>query len=448
MLHRFGFSWLLVGLLSSCIVFQATGQLTALNSDGKVAVFYLNGYGYRDTIFVFNQAPQPKTGDLSLLQDELSTFRWYRFDYDAQKFSEQPFYEIGNVTSTSRTNLTQGGYKVTVTSQGDLAPRDSFVAWLYMNPANFGFELLKDDRGELLYNYKNCFFTDFILRPNTEQSSFRYYNPGRLEQGALTFDNRISYAMRRGDDPEEILSLNVQGNIQYLRDNMPPYEDTQYSFRAYDMFGVERKDEIMYRSIIPFVKIDEPHLPETDPASAPVPVKFTYTPYNVSEYVWLFGDGDSVVYNLENLAPDTIKHTYYAPNKQPGHRVTVKVISLNRCAPVHTIEPVMVIVEDPLLEVGNVFTPNNDGFNDYFKPHTLSLRQFEIWIFTRAGKRVYYYRGDDLRSWEGWDGRIENSGHDAAPGIYFYSIRALGWDNPSTRNPQPGPYNGSVYLYR
>ena len=431
-------------MLTGCCTLQALGQLTARNADGKAATLYTNVYGNHDSIFVFNQIPQPKTGNLSLQQSGLSTFKWYRFDYNVQDFEKQPFATIENATATSQNHLEQGGYKVTVTPQSEAAPRDSFVSWLYMNPG-FNFNLYKNDRGEVLWGYTHCDHTDFILRPNTIQSSFTYYHPGRLQQGAITFDNKITYTMKPGNGQEVAKLLNAQGGTQYLRDNSPPYEDTQYYFRAYDMFGIERKDEVKYITIIPYVTVDKPVLPETDPTSAPVPAKFTYKSYNVSEYVWRFGDGDSVMYDLENPAPDTVKHIYYTPKKQ-GYQVTVKVTSLSRCT--YTTIPEIITVDDPWLDVANVFTPNNDGLNDYFKPNAVSLRGFEIWIYTRAGKRVYYYRGDDLRSWEGWNGRIENSGKDAAEGVYFFTIRALGWDNPPTRNPQAGPYSGSFHLYR
>jgi gliding motility-associated-like protein len=441
-----GFRLFCMAVLTFCFSVQATGQLTARNADGKQATQYTNTYGNRDTIFVFNQIPQPQTGNLSLQQTGLNTFRWYRFDYNANPpdFEKLPFVTIENVEMSSQTNLAQGGYKVTVTPQGEAAPRDSFVAWLYMNPG-FSFNLYKDDNGEVVWWYKYCDRTDFVCRPNTVQSSFTYYHPGRSQQGAFTFANRITFVMKSGNNTEVPISLNTQGDTQYLRENSPPYEDTPYYFRAYDMFGIEMSDDIMYRTIIPFVTIDTPVLPDTDPTSAPVPVNFTYKPYNVSEYVWRFGDGDSVMYDMENQIPDTVKHIYYTPRKQ-GYQMTLKVTSLNNC--IFTTIPEMITVDDPWLEVANVFTPNNDGLNDYFKPQTVSLRGFEIWIYTRAGKRVYYYRGDDLRSWEGWDGRIEKSGKDAAEGVYFYTIKAWGWDNPPTRSPQAGPYSGSFHLYR
>jgi gliding motility-associated-like protein len=427
-----------------CSTQHAAAQLTARSADGKAATKYNNAYGVCDTIFVFNQTPQPKTGNLSLRQQGASTFRWYRFDYNAERFERQPFTTDADVDATLRDNLSQGGYKVTITPQGATAPRDSFVAWLYMNPG-FDFNLYKDDRGEVIFNYKSCSFTNFILRPNTEQSSFAYYNPLRLQQGVLTLDNEIKFVMKRGGEPETATPLNTQGNTQYLRDGSPPYEDMLYDFRAYDMFGVERTDRIMYRTIIPFATINPPALPDRDPASAPVPAGFTCKAYNTAEYEWRFGDGDSIKYAPGTPAPDTVKHIYYTPRKA-GYEVVLKVTSMWNCT--YTSEAVKISVDDPLLETANVFTPNGDGKNDYFKPFAVSLRRFEIVIYTRAGKRVYRYIGDDLRNWDGWDGRIENTGKNAAAGVYFYTIKAAGWDEPPTKNPQSGPYSGCFHLYR
>ena len=431
-----------VGILACCSALQASGQLTARNTDGKEPTVYTNAYGNRDTIFVFNQ---PKTGNLSLRQSGQNTFKWYRFNYDTPNF--ELFDEVVNAAETSKDGLPEGGYKVTVTSSGATAPRDSFVAWLYMNPG-FEFVLFKNQNGEIseTHSYRQCTHTDFVFDSKfpTRQSSFKYYHPGRLQQGTLTFENKITFMMKPENGSEVELRLNLQGSSQYLRDNSPPYEDTRYYFRAYDLFGVEKKDDIMYRTVIPYVTLNQPVLPETDPTSAPVPVKFTWKPYNVSKYEWQFGDGTTEVFDLETVT-DTVMHTYYTPKTQ-GYLVELRVTSQYDCT--YTTDAVRITVDPPLLEVPNVFTPNNDQQNDYFKPNAVSLRRFEIWIYTKAGKQVYYHRGDDLRNWEGWDGRIQNSGNEAAEGVYFYHIKAAGWDEPPTRNPRPGPYSGSFHLYR
>ena len=430
-------------VLAGCPVLQVSGQLTARNANGKVATSYANAYGNRDTIFVFNQK---ETGNLSLQRSGINTFKWYKFNDDVKRFESIGTDDV-DVETTLRENLAQGGYKVTVTPQGATAPRDSFVAWLYMNPG-FEFELYKNLNGEVVDNggYKHCQYTVFRLNSNTVQSSFTYYDPRNLQQ-AIIFNNRITYTMKKGSDFEDPTSLNVQ-TYQYFLDNNPPYEDTQYFFRAYDMFGIEKRDEIMYNTIIPYITINQPVLPDTDPTSAPVPVEFTYKSYNVREYVWRFGNGDSIAYDSfdeERLPPETVTYTYNTPKMQ-GYEIRVKVSSPRYC--LYISDPVKITVDPPLLEVANVFTPNNDGLNDYFKPNTVSLRRFEIWIYARSGKRVYYYRGDDLRSWEGWDGRVENTGKEAAEGVYFYTIKAYGWDEPPTKNPFSGPYNGSFHLYR
>jgi len=105
------------GMMACFTVVQALGQFTSLNADGTVATLYINAYGNRDNIFVFNQTPQPKMGDLSLRfsesselpesesEPDLFTFKWYRFDYDIQNFEEQPFYTDDDI-ETSQTGFT------------------------------------------------------------------------------------------------------------------------------------------------------------------------------------------------------------------------------------------------------------------------------------------------------------------------------------------------------
>ena len=441
--------WFGVGLLAGCSILQATGQFTARNTDYKVATQYINAAGKHDTIFVFNQTPVKKMGNLSLRPSELCTFKWYRFNDNNKKF--EFIDEQTNATETSKNDLAEGGYKLTVTYAGETAPRDSFVAWLFMNP-EFDFSLRKMNNEVPDVGYKFCEFTNFRIDSYTAPSSFTYYHPVSLEQCILA--NEIArYTMQRENGEEITIQPDKPNNYIYLRDNSPPRKDTQYTFRLYDKFGGMASDEIMYRTILPDVKIERPQLPDIDSESAPVPVIFTCTPNGLSlqnyEYVWRFDSknpkGDSIVYDYDRPPPDIVEYTYYTP-KTEAYQVTLRVTSSERCS--YTTDPVTITVKPPSLDVANVFTPNNDDMNEYFKPNAVSLRRFEIWIYTRAGKQVYYYRGNDLRDWQGWDGRIEKTGKEAAAGVYFYIIKAAGWDEPPTKNPKAGPYRGSFHLYR
>ncbi len=106
-----------------------------------------------------------------------------------------------------------------------------------------------------------------------------------------------------------------------------------------------------------------------------------------------------------------------------------------------------IVVDPSKLEIPNVFTPNGDGLNDYFVVTAESLRHLNIEIFSRSGLRVYSFdgEGESLRNWTGWDGNINNSSRKASPGVYFYIIKAFGWDNIVYDSKQT---RGTFYLYR
>jgi gliding motility-associated-like protein len=94
-----------------------------------------------------------------------------------------------------------------------------------------------------------------------------------------------------------------------------------------------------------------------------------------------------------------------------------------------------------------VFTPNEDGSNDRFMVDKSSLKYISVEIISRSGIRVYSFYGEGpvLKDWDGWDGNVNNSSRKASPGVYFYVIKALGWDDVKYEGKA---YRGFVYLYR
>lgn len=75
----------------------------------------------------------------------------------------------------------------------------------------------------------------------------------------------------------------------------------------------------------------------------------------------------------------------------------------------------------PVLELGNVFSPNGDGINDYFTPivaRDIELIQFEV--FDRWGRRMHSNRTDLERLWEG---QVLAGNRPAAEGVYYYAIQ-------------------------
>jgi gliding motility-associated-like protein len=407
----------------------------APNPDGTYTVTVVSG-GVSDQ---YNSSV-PKGRFTVVVDNPVSDYAWYRFDYAGKSFENTPFATVPGAYSSSMNDLDQGGYMVKVQSA---AVRDSFVAWVYHNPG-FELHLQKDNNGAVYYLDKYCDRTDFLIDSDQpiRQSVFEYYNP--VNGSANQLNNTISFSVT-GSGSSAVI-LRVQGSLQYFRIYNPPYEDTRYTFTGQDRFGAPpQTDDILYETIVPHA-VTAVTLPAIDPNSSPVEAKFVNQSTNATEYFWRFDDGDSTRFDLENPHPDTLKHTYTIPKE---YSAVLLATNAYGCQDSTTIK---VRVDPSKLEVANVFSPNGDGINDYFKPENTSIRQFEISIYTRAGKRVYQYKGGDLRHWQGWDGRIENSGKDAATGIYFYVLRAIGWDSLDygwkDKKTNNDTYRSYVYLYR
>ena len=88
---------------------------------------------------------------------------------------------------------------------------------------------------------------------------------------------------------------------------------------------------------------------------------------------------------------------------------------------------IRITISDSHLEMPNAFSPNNDGFNDYFqaKKNAKSIVEFHAYIFNRHGQKLY-----DWTDWQneesGWDGTY--NGHPVKDGVYFVYVKALGAD--------------------
>ncbi len=66
----------------------------------------------------------------------------------------------------------------------------------------------------------------------------------------------------------------------------------------------------------------------------------------------------------------------------------------------------------------NVFSPNEDGFNDLFIPYPYSsVEKIDLQIFNRWGKLVFKTQDPEIK----WDGKILGTNQPAADGVYYYS---------------------------
>lgn len=94
------------------------------------------------------------------------------------------------------------------------------------------------------------------------------------------------------------------------------------------------------------------------------------------------------------------------------------------------------LIFGPRLYIPNVFTPNNDGDNDVFRIVAPNVRDAEIWIYNRWGRKIYHTDNID----EHWNGLY--NGQAVPEGVYVYRLVGIG------ENGEPLERSGSVTVVR
>ena len=399
-------------LLSAAV--QVNGQLSAPGAKAVRYTSYPTAPAVKDPVFIYCNDSGSQKGSL-VAQSPGGTppfnFTWYQWSDLTHSFSIAVKTENG-VTSSTAANLGEGGYRVVISGGFDA----SLVGWVFID---------KPYSSARLQN-RTC---DYVaLDGEVAVDTFIYSNPStglpvRLPNGVgfLWSSDPVS-TIPRPDfwiDPQTF---------------DPPLEDVTYNLQVTDSFGCSSNSSFFYESI--HVKAD--FTAEPLKGDAPLEVVFTNKSIRATTYKWEFGDDKDSISNL----PDPPPHTYYKPG---DYTVRLTIESDLHC--IDSLSSETITVDPSNLEIPNVFTPDGDGLNDFFLVEASSLRHLSMQVFSRSGLRVYNFDGvgEALRSWKGWDGNINNSSRKATPGVYFYIIRAYGWDDvvyddKTTR--------GVVYLYR
>lgn len=163
----------------------------------------------------------------------------------------------------------------------------------------------------------------------------------------------------------------------------------------------------------------------------PLTVNFNNTSTNATYYYWSFGDG----------ALDTAKnpkHTYLDSGTYTVFLIVGDTGSVCK-AKFDTITfKDYVTVEWCELFIPNVFSPNGDATNDYFKIIAEGYTNYHVTIFNRWGEKVF----DNINVETQWNGKINNTGSDAADGTYYYIL------NITDPNGKPLTMKGALTLIR
>jgi len=402
--------------LISVLLLPATilAQLTAPGMNAVRFTSYPSAPAVKDPVFIYCNSSGTAKGSLNAVSPGGTgpfTFSWYKWSDAANGFTVFLSTETGVMNSTI-SNLDEGGYRVNISNGSGY--NTNLTAWIFTDrPAAFG----------KLQN-RTC---DYVaLSGKAAVDTFFYSDPSGGQRIRLPNGVRFLWS---SDPVSAIPYPDIDINPQTFN---PPLVDVTYKLQVNDSMGCSAESSFFYESI--HVKADF----SVEPSSGEAPLEVTFTDKSVraATYKWEFGD-DSVSV-LSNPKP----HTYYIPDE---YSVKLTIESALHC--IDSVRFEKIVVDDSKLEIPNVFTPNEDGINDKFMVNKTSLKYISVSIFSRNGIKVYdfYGEGQILKEWDGWDGHVRNSSARASPGVYFYIIKALGWDDIRYDSKE---YRGFVYLYR
>ena len=100
--------------------------------------------------------------------------------------------------------------------------------------------------------------------------------------------------------------------------------------------------------------------------------------------------------------------------------VAIKLLSDDGC--LYNISFFVNVNEISDTVIPNIFSPNGDGFNDYFTVGLEDLASYSIMVFDRWGNRVY----TSVNASISWDGTF--NGKDVEQGVYTFIISFRGRD--------------------
>ena len=394
------------------------GQLTAPGAVSTRYTSYPSSPAVKDPIFIYCSTGGSNPGTLTATRPGgggPSTFRWYGWDELTKSFSTDIKTDAG-VTSSTIGNLGAGGYKVEIEDGG--TSDTALVGWIGIDQPPYALARL--------YNpLPMCTYVKLLGDTSAVVKTFRYYDI--ITGVPLNLRNRLSFAW--SSEPSSTIP-HATTDISPVTYS-PPLEDLTYKLKV-NSLGCSSESSFFYESI--HVKADF----TVEPVEGEAPLEVSFTNSSIRGYVYEWDFGDSTFSDLENPEP----HIYYKPGE---YTVLLTITSDRYC--VDSLRSAKITVEPSKLAIPNVFTPDGDGYNDYFIIASKSMRFVSMEIFSQSGMKVYGFSGEGeaLREWTGWDGNVNNSSRKASPGVYFYIIRAFGWDDIRYDSKE---YRGFLYLFR
>ncbi len=211
------------------------------------------------------------------------------------------------------------------------------------------------------------------------------------------------------------------------------YNANEYYFHVITNWGCPQDTSILL-NVEPVTFTATPESGE-----AKLDVKFENTTSWAAVREWSFGDKSP---NDLLLDTDTVTHKYL---EKGTYDAILIITDETGCTDTDTIVVEVSVEPSELDNIPNMFSPDGDNLNDIYKfteDDLKGMKEFQMFIYNRWGQQVFESRDYEKMISEGWDGRTGVLNTLAAPGIYYYVIKALGKDGNEYKE------KGSIHIFR
>lgn len=140
-----------------------------------------------------------------------------------------------------------------------------------------------------------------------------------------------------------------------------------------------------------------------DTGFVPLDVDFTNLSQNAHYYQWLFG----------NYGSSTEENPSFTFNDDGTIGIWLIAFNDNGCS---DTAYKLIVAQDWVLWIPNVFSPNGDGLNDFFITPWLGIAEYHIMIFDRWGMLIFESYDPDFR----WNGYLHSE--ECQEGVYTWVI--------------------------
>lgn len=457
------------------LLVSSTSYSQLYDFKGSADAHRSTGYG-EDTIFVFFSGNEQKVMAASHTTEDTSNFLWKRFNRNTKTFDSLLVHEdttlsriwLDSLYSGNHLKYATEGLRVEILNDEDSL--ETYNTWVILDTI--------PDFGEIRIEQNNC-ESMWLSVDRFELKDYKYYTLSDMSYDAIDsiyISNNRDVEWESSADVEiyspSILYSGYEGRFIGRIGNPPimPYKDSDYTLTVSNVFGNSRSATITdVKAKAVKAEFDVKKIQDNGPVvdynkrdvnEALLNVTFENNSKNSDYYDWVgFNDSlnilrgrDSILWQSDAEVPETEVEPY-TPGEYP---VRLTVHNDYNCYDSTTFYHIE--VDSSRIDtatIPNVFTPDNNGINDYFvlpkksnvtggRRGVVSMKWIEVSVFNRSGELVYRFDGNP-EDWEGWDGKVRNGNRDAAEGVYIYVIKGRGYDGVMHENKQ---YSGFLYLFR